>query len=228
MIAATCVQADKIEFTRRVAKIVDSILATRDGVFKGQRDTVQSAIGDAHTPDEVLNVVDVLLVGLGGEDNKGAPGPITFPYPTVGEEYFLLFEYDGRFMGSVAWLFATDWLGAAGIDTKFEPEDGLANARFVEHIPIFLHQKLDFATRDKVNSGSEAKALFEFGGVTRSIAQVDISSAGFEKKRVAPNCLAVLGEYQQFIVDIVAIVKGDVTSCRFRSPYFQRNIDDTR
>jgi hypothetical protein len=228
MVATTSVKADKIEFTGRIAEIVDSILAARDGVFEREGDAVQLAIGDAHTPDEVLNVVDVLLMRLGGEDNKGAPGPITFPYPTVGEKYFLLLEYDGRFVGSVSRLFATDWLGAACIDAKLETEDGLANAGFVEHIPIFLHKKLDFATRDKVNGGAEAKALFEFGRVTRSIPHVDISSARLEDKRVAPNRLAVLGEYQQSIVDIVTIVKGDVTACRFWSPYFRRNVNDTR
>jgi hypothetical protein len=78
VVASLVVEGYKIETTSRVAEVVDGIVTTRDRIFERKGDLVQATVRNAHTPNKIEDVEDMLLMRLGGEDNRGAPRPITF------------------------------------------------------------------------------------------------------------------------------------------------------
>ena len=47
-------------------KVVDGFVTTRDGEAVDEGDRVETPIGDAKAPDEVVDVGDVFLVGFWG------------------------------------------------------------------------------------------------------------------------------------------------------------------
>ena len=57
-----------------IVEDVESIVAARDGVQEGVGDAVQWAVIDTPAPDEVVDVVDVLLVRFGCKEAFGEPG----------------------------------------------------------------------------------------------------------------------------------------------------------
>jgi hypothetical protein len=77
-------------------------------------------------------------VRFGGKDNQGAPGALTNADPTVVEENIKMLHNDFAFVRTVVWFAATNGRGAAGVDTKFEIEDGEANAFGIEAVPMRL------------------------------------------------------------------------------------------
>ena len=78
------------------------------------------------------------MVRFGGKDNQGAPGALTNADPTVVEENIKMLHNDFAFVRTVVWFAATNGRGAAGVDTKFEIEDGEANAFGREAVPMRL------------------------------------------------------------------------------------------
>jgi hypothetical protein len=82
--STACIETDKAEFTGGVPEIVDGIFAAWDGALESQGDTVQFATQNAHAPNEVVDVEDVLLVKLRSQDNEGAPRTATLANQTVG------------------------------------------------------------------------------------------------------------------------------------------------
>ena len=82
VIATLRIKTDEEKLASRVAKVVNGIFAAGNGVLEGQCDTIELTVRNTHTPDKVIDVIDVLLVGLMGEDDKGAPGAVTFADPS--------------------------------------------------------------------------------------------------------------------------------------------------
>ena len=66
MVAGFVIEGNKEETAGRVAKVVDGIVAPRNGIFERQGDLIQTTIGDTHTPDEVEDICNVFLMRLGG------------------------------------------------------------------------------------------------------------------------------------------------------------------
>ena len=66
--AGAAVEADKPKLTMGVAEIIQGIVTAGNWVFKRQGNRVELAVTDAHSPNEVVDVGDRLLVRLGGED----------------------------------------------------------------------------------------------------------------------------------------------------------------
>ena len=62
MIPDLVVKGDKIQSASRIAQVIDSVVATRYGIFKWQSALVQATIGDTHTPDKVGDINDVLVI----------------------------------------------------------------------------------------------------------------------------------------------------------------------
>ncbi len=60
------------------------------GAFERQCDLVEMATGDAHAPNEFIDVTDVLLVGLGCKDDRGTPRPEAFSNPAISLEHINL------------------------------------------------------------------------------------------------------------------------------------------
>jgi hypothetical protein len=69
------IQTDEPEAANAIPKVVDGIVTARDGVGKWQSHAVKFAVRNAHAPDEVVDVIDVFLVGLGCKDNEGSQAP---------------------------------------------------------------------------------------------------------------------------------------------------------
>jgi hypothetical protein len=83
VVASLVVEGHKIETTSRFAEVVDSIVTTRARMFERKGDLVQATVRNAHAPNKIEDVKDMLLMRLGGEDDRGAPRPITFADPSV-------------------------------------------------------------------------------------------------------------------------------------------------
>jgi hypothetical protein len=64
MIPSLVVETDEKKVASRVAKLVDGIVAMRDGVFEGEGDSVLPAVQDTHMPNELVDVHGMLLVRL--------------------------------------------------------------------------------------------------------------------------------------------------------------------
>jgi hypothetical protein len=111
-------------------------------------------IGNAHAPNKVIDVVNVLLVWLRGKDNKRAPRSVAFSNPAVSEECLLLFVDNFGFVRSIARLTAADRLRTTGVHSEFESKDGFAGAGFVEDIPVFLNKHFNFTTGDQIDVGA--------------------------------------------------------------------------
>ena len=69
MVALAGIKTDEPKMAKPVTKVVDSVVAARDRILEREGDCIQLAVGDAHAPDEVIDVGDVLLMRLGSKDN---------------------------------------------------------------------------------------------------------------------------------------------------------------
>ena len=123
---------------------------------------VQASIGDAEAPDEVVNRDDMLLVGFGGKDDGGAPGPKAFADPAISFEDVQMRHDDGTFMGSIARFLAADGRGGASVDGKFEVEDRKLDAGTVEAVPMGLDDVDDGLSCGWSNMRPDNKVFVEF------------------------------------------------------------------
>jgi hypothetical protein len=108
VVACLVIKCDEEQRPSRIAEIVDSVVAARDGVFERESDLVQTAIRDTETPDKVFNGSDVFLVRLGGENDGRTPRSEAFPYPAIGFQNLELGHNNFAFMRSVVRLLAAD------------------------------------------------------------------------------------------------------------------------
>jgi hypothetical protein len=70
VIASHVIQGNKIQETIGVAEIVDSVVATRDGIFERKSDLVEATIRNTKTPNELVDTDNVLLMRFGSENNS--------------------------------------------------------------------------------------------------------------------------------------------------------------
>jgi hypothetical protein len=68
VVASTGIEAAEEQAALEVTDIFDGLITARNRVLKGQRDGIQGAITNAHAPDEIINIRDVLLMRLWCKD----------------------------------------------------------------------------------------------------------------------------------------------------------------
>jgi hypothetical protein len=61
VVALASIKTDESKTAEPITKIVDGIIAARNRIFEREGDCIQLAVGDAQTPDEVLDIGDVVL-----------------------------------------------------------------------------------------------------------------------------------------------------------------------
>ena len=69
VITSFVIKTDKEQAASGVAKVVDGVVASGNRILKWEGGLVQLAVRDAHAPDEIRNVCDLLLVWFGGKNN---------------------------------------------------------------------------------------------------------------------------------------------------------------
>ena len=89
-------------------------------------------------PDEVSDVLNVLLVGFGGKDNLGAPGASTRVNPSLVKQVINVGLHNWFFMYAIVGLVACNGLGCTSINAKLETADRVANTGSIKAVPIVL------------------------------------------------------------------------------------------
>ena len=182
VIASHVVQSNKIQETIGVAKIVDSVVATRNGIFERKSDLVEATIRNTETANKLVDADDVLLMRLGSENNSGAPSTITFADPTIGLEDFEVLHDNVAFMRPVAWFLAANGRRATSVDGEFEVEDGFLHTSFVKAVPVALDDGNDRSFDDRVGIGADYKILLELGKITVTIPTENIGFVAADGK----------------------------------------------
>jgi hypothetical protein len=228
VVASLVVEGYRIETTSQVAEVVDSIVTTRDRIFERKGDLVQATVRNAHAPNKIEDVEDMLLMRLGGEDDRGAPRPITFADPSVAKEDFNVLHDNLTLVRPIMGLLATNGGGTTSADGEFEVEDRKLNAGRIEAVPMGFDDGNDGRADGRVNSRTDNKVLGEFGKVLSAVPKVKIGAIVGERGRGMTNRTAVLLKKKDAIVDIVAVVHGNVAIDRLRAPDLRGDVDDER
>ena len=144
-------ETDEPKTAEPITKVVDGVVAARNWVFEREGDCIQLAVGDTHTPDEVLDISDVFLMGLGGKDNKGTPRAFALVNPIIVEQRVDLFHDDNGLVPSIVGLRAADRVGGASVNAEFKSQDGVVSAVFIETIPMLLNDSTNLGVNARVN-----------------------------------------------------------------------------
>ena len=124
------VDADPEEAASARCKVVDGLVTSGNGKTIGKGNGIEASVVDAKAPDEILDVSDVLLVRLWGEDDHREPasevGKVTDPSQL--EEFVQLGFHNFRFVHTVSDRPAGDWIGGASVDAEFIVEDWSVDA----------------------------------------------------------------------------------------------------
>ena len=129
-------------------------------------------------------------------------------------------------MGSIARFPAADWGGSTSVDCKLEVQDGQFNACTVEAIPVRLDY-IDNGLADIRGSiRSDDKVLVEFREVSVKHPCVDVGTVVDKGLWGSAYGFAILLEFKDAVVNVVAVVHGNVAVQWLRAPYLGRNIDD--
>ena len=142
--ASLAVKANEVQSAMGVAKVVKGIITMGNGVFKGKGDGIEQLVVDTEAPDEVSNVLNVLLVGFGGKDNLGAPGASTRVNPSLVKQVVNVGLHNWFFMYAIVGLVACDRLGCTGINAKLETADRAVNTGSIKAVPIVLDDGGEF------------------------------------------------------------------------------------
>jgi hypothetical protein len=129
-------------------------------------------------------------------------------------------------MRPITWLLAADGRGAASVDCKFKMKNRLLHPGFVEAIPVVFDNAGNGSFYGRVHVDTDNEILFKFDEVSSAIPKMNVVSLNNEWFRRVAEGLAVLLEFKNVAVDVVAIIQGYVTVNRFGSPNFGRNIDN--
>ena len=121
MKASLAVEANEVQSAMGVAEVVKGIITTGNGVFKGKGDGIEQSLVDTEVPDEVGDVLNVLLVGFGGKDNLGAPGASTRANPSLVKQVINVGLHNWFFMYAIVGLVVCDRLGCTSIDANSKP-----------------------------------------------------------------------------------------------------------
>jgi hypothetical protein len=109
-------------------------------------------------------------------------------------------------------------VGIRGVDGEFKSEDRDTNASFVEHIPVFLDHHLNLSTSFEVNGSAKPKVLPELWVVAICIPKVYISASRGKSHGFPSNRIAILGQYEDVVVNVVAVIKRHILVFWFWPP----------
>jgi hypothetical protein len=125
-------------------------------------------------------------------------------------------------------LLATDGGRTTSVDGEFEVEDRKLNAARIEAVPMGFDDGDDGRAGGRVNSRTDNKVIGEFGEVPSAVPKVKIGAIVGERGRGMTNRTSVLLKKKDAIVNIVAVVHGNVAIDRLRAPELRGNVDDER
>ena len=121
-------------------KVVNGLVAAGDGEAVRQGDSIEPSVVDTESPDEVGNVLNVFLVWLGGQNDRGEPptevGEDTDPVH-VQEGFQLLFHDDGL-MDAVPGRPTGNGGGGASVDAELKVQDRSIDTGGSKGVPIGL------------------------------------------------------------------------------------------
>jgi hypothetical protein len=164
VVASLIVESDEEQAASRIAEVINSVIATRNGVLERQSDLVETAVRDAQAPDKVTDIDNVFLVRFGSEDDGGAPRSKTFTDPAIDFQNLEVFHDDLAFVRPVMRFLATDGRRGASVDSNFEVQNRELDASTIEAVPIRLDDVDNCLASHKGNSvKAEDKVLREFG-----------------------------------------------------------------
>lgn len=138
MEAGLGIDTDPEEASSSRGKIVNGFVTAGNWEAVDEGDGVQQAVRDTETPDEVIDIGDVLLVGLGGQDDHGEPAAessITGD-PADFDKVVQLCLHDLGFVDTVPGLSTGNRSRVASVNAELVVEDGTRNARRSEGVPV--------------------------------------------------------------------------------------------
>lgn len=148
------IDANPKQSTGPSTKVVEGIVATRDGKSERFSDRVEATIGDTETPDEIVDVGNMFLMGFWSENDDGTPTALsTRADPIVGEEGFDLLGDDVGFVNTVSLLAAGDRGAGSSINVKFPADNRSIDTGSNESIPVPLDD------RDKLMAKSGGQVI---------------------------------------------------------------------
>jgi len=123
---------------------MNSRIATGDGVGNGTSDLIQRNIIDAKTPYKIVNILDVLLVGLWSEQCVEHPlSPVDL---TDVAQLFVqrdTFTHNRNLPRTVIDTLHTDRSCRASVNGTFIVLDGEELSLIIENRPVFLEKNID-------------------------------------------------------------------------------------
>jgi hypothetical protein len=189
---------------------------------------VETTVRDAHAPNKVQNIQDVFLMRFGSEDDGRTPRSITLTDPTVAEENEDMLHDDLALVRPVMRFLATDRRRAAGVDSEFKMEDGKLDASGVEAVPMRLDDGDDGGADGGSDGWPNNKILGELVDIAVVVPQVDVGARIGEWCRRMTDGTTVLFKEEYALIDVVAVVHGNVLIGRLGAPKFGRNSNDKR
>jgi hypothetical protein len=123
-------------------------------------------------------------------------------------------------------LLATDRRRIASVDGKFEVKDGKFDASAIETVPVRLDDIDNSLAGGWRNVGTKNEIFVKFGEVTSTIPNMDVSADVDKRFRWMANGGAKLFKFKNAIVDIVAIIHGDITVDGLGAPDFGRYLNN--
>jgi hypothetical protein len=145
--------------------------------------------------------------------------------PAVGFEDVDVRHDDLAFVRSIVGLLATDGRRGAGIDSEFEVKDRKLDASAIEAVPM----RFDDVDNGGANVGCDVRAdgevLCKFGKVSLAVPYMDVGADVGERFRWVAEGFAKLLEFEDAVVNIIAVVHRNVTVNRLRAPDLGRNVD---
>jgi hypothetical protein len=120
---------------------VDCGIATGDGVGYGTRHLIQRNIVDAESPNKVVNILDVLLMGLWSKQRLKHPSAaVNLPDVAQLLERRDTFSHNWNLPRAVIYIFHTNRPCRTSVDGTFVVFDRDELALIVEDRPVFLEQ----------------------------------------------------------------------------------------
>ena len=187
---------------------------------------VETTVRGAHTPDKIMNVHDMLLVGFDGEDDGRAPSAEAFSGPSVGFEYLQLLDDDLAFMGPIMWLLAADGRGGAGVNCEFEVQDRKLDAGAMEAVPVRLDDVDNGSANFWGDVDADDKVLGKFREVTLALPDMlDIGADVDEGFRRVVDDFAELFKLKDALIDVVGVIHGNILVNGLGSPNLRQYFD---